>query len=66
MRNKQFILQLLQKMPHRSSKELKILAHEISNNKEYTNTEFKELLKPLLIPRMPGTDNNFRVQQVSC
>ncbi|KAL4238938.1 hypothetical protein ACF0H5_003642 [Mactra antiquata] len=53
---------LNQRMKFSSTKELRILAADISSNEDYRNAEFKNLVRPLLIPRMPDTDNHRRVQ----
>lgn len=52
-----------QAMKFSSSKGLRVLSSEISNNHDFKNTEFKALLKPLLIPRMPDTENSLKVQK---
>ena len=56
--------QVSHSMRFSGSKGLRVLASEISNNNDFKNTEFKRLLKPLLRPRMPDTDNNTLVQTV--
>lgn len=52
-------------MKFSSSRELRIFASDISSNEDFTNAEFKRLVKPLLIPRMPDTENSRKVQSVS-
>ena len=51
-------------MKFSSSKGLKVLASELSNNHNLKNEEFIRLLDPLLIPRMPDTENSTIVRQV--
>ena len=52
-------------MKFSSSKGLRVLASDLSNNNNLKNEEFELLLDPLLIPRMPDTENSTRVQQVN-
>lgn len=51
-----------QQMKFSSSKGLRVLASEISNNNNFKNEEFEHLLDPLLIPRMPDTENSTIIQ----
>ena len=51
-------------MKFSSNKELRIFAQDIGSNEDFKNTEFKALVAPLLIPRMPDTENNTLVQNV--
>ncbi|KAH3854546.1 glutaminyl-peptide cyclotransferase-like protein [Dreissena polymorpha] len=53
---------LNQKMKFSSNKELKILSQDISSNEDFRNMEFKALVRPMLIPRMPDTENSLFVQ----
>lgn len=57
--------QFNQRMKFSSTKDLRIFASDISSNEDFKNAEFKRLLKPLLIPRMPDTENSRVVQSVS-
>ncbi|XP_045171598.2 glutaminyl-peptide cyclotransferase-like isoform X2 [Mercenaria mercenaria] len=54
---------LNQRMKFSSTKELRILASDISSNEDYKNAELRSLAGPLLVPRMPDTDSHSKVQQ---
>ncbi|XP_052767184.1 glutaminyl-peptide cyclotransferase-like [Mya arenaria] len=53
---------LNQRMKVSSSKEMRIFAQDISSNEDFKNTVFRNLVRPLLIPRMPDTENSTIVQ----
>ena len=56
--------QITQRMKFSSTKDLRILASDISSNQDYKNAELKALAAPLLVPRMPDTESHSNVQQV--